>query len=904
MQQLGSSILTLSGANTYSGGTTISAGRLQVTNNSLVGSGTVTLNGGTFLADGLSNLTFGNNFTLNAPAFGSAIDTNGVTLTLSGVVGGTGALTVLDTFGGGILILTNTNAYSGGTTICNCSTLQLGTLATQGSIVGAVTNEGVFDIVNANTAGITSILNESAFGFATTTFFNSNSASSIAITNDSNGATVFGVAAGTDTATAGNAVITNSNGGSTAFLAMTTAGNASITNHFGSGTFFGDLSTAGHASIVNQFGGQTIFGTAFGTDAPSAGTAIISNELGGITQFNAFATASSASITNHDGGGTDFFDSSTAGNATITTINGGATFFFDNADGGTAQFITAGTGFVDFAGSLGPNGDGRINAGSIAGSGFYYIGVGNTLVVGGNHLSTEVSGVIADDCGCLPGPGSLEKVGTGALTLSGFNTYTGATFVNEGSLLVTGSIASSLGVVVDNGATLGGNGTVPLTSLLNGAVLAPGLPTALGTLTVNDVLSFCNCTFYDVKVTSGGNDFTLVVPNSSGICRSRRHGAGEVSRQHLPLQLALYDPDRAGRLRSRRGSHAVQFAGRAHRHQRNAELHRHRCEPDAGVRARTGLGIERQPAQRGQRARRCLQRAWQFRQTWRRLQRQRSDQPQPAFRRDRQRIAAGDLRCHEPVPVADVGPVRSGRSGGPNGNVGAIPFAEESALGYAAKKPRASGDAFAKFPTKADVARIDLFDRRWSTWGAAYGGSSHLGQCRAGIQRCHRARVRVCGGGRLSPLAQYAGRFRACRRRHDFSVSGFGSGRSDLFQAGAFIRHNIGNAYVTAAAAYGWQDVTTERTVTAAGFERLRAQFNANAYSGRIEGGYRYLTPWMGITPYAAGQFTTYSLPAYAEQVLAGAGTFALNYAARTSRPRAANSACAPTSRLRCRTAS
>jgi uncharacterized protein with beta-barrel porin domain len=75
--------------------------------------------------------------------------------------------------------------------------------------------------------------------------------------------------------------------------------------------------------------------------------------------------------------------------------------------------------------------------------------------------------------------------------------------------------------------------------------------------------------------------------------------------------------------------------------------------------------------------------------------------------------------------------------------------------------------------------------------------------------------------------------------------------------------------------------VTTERTVTVAGFERLRAQFNANAYSGRIEGGYRYVTPWMGITPYAAGQFTTYSLPAYAEQALVGAGTFALNYAAK-----------------------
>ena len=39
--------------------------------------------------------------------------------------------------------------------------------------------------------------------------------------------------------------------------------------------------------------------------------------------------------------------------------------------------------------------------------------------------------------------------------------------------------------------------------------------------------------------------------------------------------------------------------------------------------------------------------------------------------------------------------------------------------------------------------------------------------------------------------------------------------------------------------AYGWQDITTDRTVTIAGIDRLRAQFNANAWSGRVEGGYR-----------------------------------------------------------------
>jgi uncharacterized protein with beta-barrel porin domain len=125
----------------------------------------------------------------------------------------------------------------------------------------------------------------------------------------------------------------------------------------------------------------------------------------------------------------------------------------------------------------------------------------------------------------------------------------------------------------------------------------------------------------------------------------------------------------------------------------------------------------------------------------------------------------------------------------------------------------------------------------------------HVGQRRAGIERRHRARVRLCCWRRLSPRARYAGGFALAGGGTNFSVSGFGSGRSDLFQAGAFIRHNIGNAYVTAAAAYGWQDVTTERTVTVAGFERLRAQFNANAFSGRVEGGYRYVTPWMGMTP-------------------------------------------------------
>jgi len=114
-------------------------------------------------------------------------------------------------------------------------------------------------------------------------------------------------------------------------------------------------------------------------------------------------------------------------------------------------------------------------------------------------------------------------------------------------------------------------------------------------------------------------------------------------------------------------------------------------------------------------------------------------------------------------------------------------------------------------------------------------------------------------------------------------TDGLGSGRSNLLQAGAFIRHNMGAAYVSGALAYGWQSITTNRTVSInGGNDRLRARFNAHAVSGRVEGGYRFGRLWGGITPYAAGQVTTLKLPDYSEKVLSGTDTFALDYAGKT----------------------
>ena len=146
--------------------------------------------------------------------------------------------------------------------------------------------------------------------------------------------------------------------------------------------------------------------------------------------------------------------------------------------------------------------------------------------------------------------------------------------------------------------------------------------------------------------------------------------------------------------------------------------------------------------------------------------------------------------------------------------------------------------------------------QRWNVWAAGYGGSQTTKRRRgAGTSNTTQQLYGTAVGAdyRLSPET-VAGFALAGGGRTSTSTTISAVGRSDLFQAGAFVRHTIGAAYLSGALAYGWQDVTTNRTVTIAGIDQLQAKFNANAWSGRVEGGYR-LVSMAGHrhTPYAAG---------------------------------------------------
>jgi autotransporter-associated beta strand protein len=132
------------------------------------------------------------NFNLAGATGGIINNANaGQAISISNNIGESVAGVQLQQIGFSRLVLLGTNTYTGGTFISSPGILDLGRLATTGSIVGTVTNEGFFEIVKANTAGITSITNDGTSGPGTTIFFGANTAGTATIINQFGGSTAF-----------------------------------------------------------------------------------------------------------------------------------------------------------------------------------------------------------------------------------------------------------------------------------------------------------------------------------------------------------------------------------------------------------------------------------------------------------------------------------------------------------------------------------------------------------------------------------------------------------------------------------------------------------------------------------------------------------------------------------------
>jgi autotransporter-associated beta strand protein len=554
----------------------------------------------------------------------------------------------------------------------------------------------------------------------------------------------------------------------------------------------------------------------------------------------------------------------TQSGASTTIENSNVIIFFGNSSGGAASIKLDG-GNLDISGLTAAG----TAVGSIEGSGEVLLGSKN-LAVGGNDRSTVSAGSFRDGstigAGGPVSGGSLTKVGLGTFTMTGANSYTGATTVSGGALIIDGDIHFSSGVFVQ-AAKLGGIGTVASTSVQDGGTLAPGHDDShgglTGRLTVAGDLTFSAGATYSLQVSPTTTTSTLVTGAGGATLNGAAVNANFLPGAFVPKQFTILD--------ATNGVHGT-FGSLVNTNLSSmftASLNYDDPSKVALVLAAASAGGGNSSGGGGSSGGVSFE----------------------GFNANQNNVGnalvnsfnlmdglPGAFLMLTPQQLTQVsGETAVGTQQATfdamNQFMGVL---LDPTLGARGGQPK---DALAAMPRKAAPLSVEAFASRWGVWAAGFGGSqSTSGDANLGSNKTSSNVFGSAVGAdyRFSPDT-VAGFALAGGGTH-FNVANGGSGNSDLFQAGAYLRHGEGAAFIAAALAYGWQDVTTNRTVTAFGIDSLRANFKTNAISGRLEGGYRVATAVGDITPYAAGQFTSYRLPSYMEQVAFGAGTFALNY--------------------------
>jgi autotransporter-associated beta strand protein len=529
----GAVILRLTGANTYTGTTTIDAGRELILGNGgttgSIGAGDV-INDGSLAFERSDTVTFANN------------------------ISGTGQLFQVSP---GTLILTGNNTFSGGANILANSTLQVGSGTASGSLgTGAVVNDGTLVFGTTNSVTIANVI------------------SGTGLVDSDNFGGITSVT-GENTYTGGTTIrgrLDIGNGGASGSLgagAVNVMQGGTLGFRRSDATTFSNAIT-GTGDLVVESGRVTLTGnnTRIGNTAVEENATLSIDSASRVGQ-GALQIAGNLRLT----GSTTFTNNFYALGGTLDTGANAITLagaYIDDGDGltktGSGTLVFASTlntsaaagGLTLAGGTLSLQGNLGVGFGTITTTGSvidYASGVTVAAPIAINSNTTQLqvltgaatqSGVISELGGARP----LEKIGAGALILTGANTYSGATtitagtlqlgnggttgsigaggIVNNGTLALNRSDAVSLANVISGTGGLQHNGT-GTTTLTGANTFSGGVGVNAGTLAVSNLASLGAGA---VTVASGG---TLQVTNAadatfglglSGAGTLRKLGAG------------------------------------------------------------------------------------------------------------------------------------------------------------------------------------------------------------------------------------------------------------------------------------------------------------------------------------------------------------------------------------------
>ncbi|NCW28400.1 MAG: hypothetical protein EBV83_08940, partial [Verrucomicrobia bacterium] len=494
----------LSGANTYTGATTIAsnsiirlgnAAGLGATNGgtTINNFGALDLNGQTGVAEnitgtgsGVSSSGFIYNSSANAASLtgnialsgtGRITVTNGM-ITISGIVSNASGSRILQKEGSGTLNLYGANTFSGGLTlgegtvvITNVAAVGSGTLSFSGGTLDVGGGAMIFS--NAGTVTSSSMITGSGSASFTNAF--TMGASSLTLTNNLAGGL-----------TLSNLTLGNASQSTSRNLTLAGSGNTTIN---------GVISSAANPTnftsglIINAAGTTVTFGgnnTYTGGTTITAGTLVVgaggtSGQLGtgNVTNNSALVVNRSDAITISNvisGSGT-----LTKSNNNTLTLSGTNTYTNDTVIGAGTLALSGGSAIANTAAITNTAGTLQVDSSETIGS---LRGAGTTTLNGGAVTLTVNEAGTNTYAGAIGGAGGLTKTNTGRLILSGANTFTGATLVNAGTLVYNGTNTSSA-LTVNSGGTLMGSGSLGAVTVNSGGTINPG--NSPGTLTVGAV---------------------------------------------------------------------------------------------------------------------------------------------------------------------------------------------------------------------------------------------------------------------------------------------------------------------------------------------------------------------------------------------------------------------------------